>query len=407
MNCRYCGSPDSLAFLDLGHTPVSNQFIAPERALEPEVHFPLQLFGCRACRLVQVAESPGSRELFPDDYPYFSSVSRSWLAHAAAYAAMAQERFGLGPASLVVEAACNDGYLLQYFAARGIPCLGVEPTMGTAEAARAKGLAVETEFVTTAYGRELARRRGRADLVVGNNVLAHVPDLADFVGGLREILAPNGVLTMEFPHLKRLVEGVQFDTVYHEHYSYFSLHTVDRVFRDQGLALWDVEELATHGGSLRVYAGHLGRAPAPRPGLVRVLAEEEQAGMLTDPWYGGLQAKVERLKWELVRFLTGERLAGRRIAGYGAAAKGNTLLNFCGIGRDLVEFVADLSTHKQGLLLPGSHIPVAPPERIAETRPDYVLILPWNLREEIMTQLAPLRAWGGKFVLPVPRVEVV
>jgi SAM-dependent methyltransferase len=409
MNCRHCGTPlhpiDDV-FVDLGAAPASNAFLRAADLERPELHFPLKVLHCRVCLLVQVDEVQSHRALFAPDYVYFSSYSSSWLAHAERFVGEAVGRLGLGPRSLVVEVASNDGYLLQHVRARGIPCVGIEPTAGTAAAARARGVETLEAFFGRAFAASFAAQRGRADLIVGNNVLAHVPDIDDFVAGFAEALAPSGRVSLEFPHLQRLVEHAQFDTVYHEHFSYLSLHAVARILGAHGLAVRDVEELPTHGGSLRVWAGHAAEDAPTAPGVARVLAGEREAGMLQPGFYRGLQARAERIKDDLLSFLIDARRAGRRVAGYGAAAKGNTLLNFAGVRPDLLPFVADASPHKQGRFLPGSRVPVVEVARLREARPDYVLVLPWNLRDEIAAQLAWAREWGARFVTAVPALEV-
>ncbi len=417
MNCRFCAAPLTQVFLDLGASPPSNSFLKPSDLNGPEVHYPLKLHTCPDCRLVQVDEYKRSSEIFSSEYVYFSSYSSTWLNHAKAYVQATLPRLGLGPQSLVMEIASNDGYLLQYVQAAGVPALGIEPSGSTAAAARAKGIETMEDFFGVRLATELAAQGRQADLIVGNNVLAHVPDLNDFVAGLALALKPaqptGGLINMEFPHLYRLVESCQFDTVYHEHFSYLSLSTVRRIFAAHGLAVFDVEELPTHGGSLRIHARHAADPLAVTPltaetdRLRAVLAMEEQAGMLTDAYYQGFQARAEHVKAELVRLLADLKLFGKTVAAYGAAAKGNTLLNFCGIGPDMVRFACDASPHKQGLYLPGSRIPVLPPSAIDEHRPDYVLILPWNIQTEIMTQLAHIRSWGGQFLVPIPRPMVV
>lgn len=406
MKCRFCAAPLEHVFADLGVAPLSNSFLTREQLGRPEPAYPLKALVCAACHLVQVDEFVRPAEIFSAGYPYFSSFSSSWLEHAREFAAMACDRFNLGPGSLVVEIASNDGYLLQYFQERGAPCLGIEPALAAAQAARAKGLEVETEFFGREYARGLAKRRGRADLVVGNNVLAHAPDLNDFVAGLPELLAAGGTVTMEFPHLMRLVEGNQFDTIYHEHFSYLSLHTVQRIFVAHGLEVQDVEELPTHGGSLRIHAGHAHFRPGG-PRVEALLARERAAGMLDLAYYRGFQARADQVRRDLLDFLREAGRRGKTVAAYGAAAKGNTLLNYCGITADQVRFVADRSPHKQGKYLPGSRIPVAHPDRIRSDRPDYLLILPWNLRDEVMRQLRYITEWGGRFVCPIPRLAVL
>ena len=406
MKCRFCAAPLDQVFLDLGTAPPSNAYLAPAALAAPETYFPLKLHTCTQCWLVQVDEVASHAALFAPDYAYFSSFSTSWLAHAERYVATAVERLGLHRDSLVMEIASNDGYLLQYVAARGIPCVGIEPTAGTAAAARAKGI----ETIERFFGREFATgfvaERGRADLIAGNNVLAHVPDLNDFVAGLALALAPQGTITVEFPHLLELVAHRQFDTVYHEHFSYFSLHTVRAVFAAQGLRVYDVERLPTHGGSLRLWACHAEAARADEPAVAALAATEAAAGMLDPAYYAGFQAAADAVKDEFVAFLIEQKRQGRKLAAYGAAAKGNTLLNYAGVRADLLPYVVDASPHKQGRFLPGSRIPVVAEDHLRADRPDVVVILPWNLRAEITAQLAYIRAWGGRFAVAVPRLEL-
>lgn len=409
MKCRHCRTPlhpvDDV-FVDLGAAPPSNAFLRADDLNRPELHFPLKVFTCPQCLLVQVDEVQRHDALFDADYVYFSSYSSSWLAHARAFVDEAVGRLGLDAGARVVEVASNDGYLLQYVRARGIGCTGIEPTASTAAAARARGIDTVEVFLGADSGRSFAAERGAADLVVANNVLAHVPDIDDFVAGLRALVAPRGSVSIEFPHLLRLVGQNQFDTIYHEHFSYLSLHTVRRILAAHGLAVWDVQALPTHGGSLRVWAQPEGAGRAPRDGLQAVLAAERDAGLLEPAFYRGLQARAERLKDDLLRHLLDVRRAGRTIVGYGAAAKGNTLLNFAGVRPDLLPFVVDASPYKQGRFLPGSRIPVVAEDRLRAARPDEVLILPWNLRDEIAAQLAYVRDWGGRFVTAVPELRV-
>jgi hypothetical protein len=406
-SCRFCGAGLGTTFVDLGLSPLANSYVEPEDLGKPEVFHPLHVFVCDRCLLVQLPESESPDAIF-SDYSYFASYSDSWLAHARDYAAMATARFGLGPHSQVVEIASNDGYLLRWFVERGIPVLGIEPAGNVAEAAEALGIPTRVRFFGTQLARELVAEGIRADLVVGNNVLAHVPGLNDFVAGLRLLLAPRGVLTMEFPHLLRLMDEGQFDTIYHEHFSYFSFTTVRQVFAAQGLTLFDVEELPTHGGSLRIFAGHAGDESRPVEARVtELLAREERAGLQRLDTYGDFAARVEVVKRDLVRFLLDASEAGKQVVGYGAPAKGNTLLNYCGVRGDLLAYTVDRSPHKQKRYLPGTRIPIFAPERIAETRPDYVLILPWNLKDEVTRQMAHVREWGGRFVVAVPRLQVL
>ncbi|MFN3687568.1 methyltransferase domain-containing protein [Salinarimonas sp.] len=407
MKCRHCRSPLSLVFADLGSAPPSNAYLTPDRLAGPETWLPLKVFACERCRLVQTADFAAREALFDADYAYFSSVSRSWVAHAEAYVAAMVDRFGLGAGSHVVEIAANDGYLLQFVAARGIRCLGVEPTASTAAKARERGITIVEDF----FGRGLAERivaeHGPADLTAANNVLAHVPDIDDFVAGFRILLAEGGVATFEFPSLLSLVRERQFDTIYHEHFSYLSLMAVERIFAANGLAAFDVETLPTHGGSLRVFAERAdARRRAEAEGLRAQRAHEAQAGLDGRAFYEGFQAQAEAVKDDVLRFLLDAKRDGARVVGYGAAAKGNTLLNFAGVRPDLLPFVVDRSPAKQGKYLPGSRIPIVPEERLAAERPDYVLILPWNLRDEIAAQLAYVRDWGGRFVTAVPELEV-
>ena len=404
-SCRSCNHELKQTFCDLGMSPLANSYLSPDQLDRPEVFYPLHAYVCSNCLLVQVAEFESAEHIF-DDYLYFSSFSASWLAHARRYVAEVVERLALDAHSLVMEVASNDGYLLQYVQQRGIPCVGVEPTAGTARAAREKGIESVEAFFGEAFARRFAAERRRADLVLGNNVLAHVPDINDFVAGLREVLAPGGTVTVEFPHLMQLVQQGQFDTVYHEHFSYLSLHTVRRILASHGLAVWDVQTLTTHGGSLRVWAQHAANARPVQGSVAAILRTEADAGMLEPAFYCGLQAQAERIKDDLVAFLIEARRAGKTVAGYGAAAKGNTLLNFAGARSDLLPYVVDASPHKQGRYLPGSRIPVVAEDRLRETKPDYIVILPWNLRQEIAGQLDYVREWGGRFVTAVPALQI-
>lgn len=407
MNCRHCHAELTLPLIDLGSSPPSNSYLTQAALSAPETWYPLRVATCTRCWLVQTEDFARRDEFFSEDYAYFSSFSDSWLKHAEAYVAAMAERFGLGRDSLVVEVASNDGYLLQYVRARGIPALGVEPTHSTAEAARAKGIEVVEEF----FGGELATRlvgEGRAaDLTAANNVLAHVPDPNDFARGFATVLKPTGVATFEFPHLLSLIAEAQFDTIYHEHYSYLSLTAVQRIFAANGLAVFDVERLSTHGGSLRVFAQRSDTGPQPvGERVAAMLAEEQAVGVETPSYYGALQGQAETIAADLVAFLTQVRAEGKTVAGYGAAAKGNTLMNFAGVRPHLVGFVVDRNPAKQGKFLPGSRIPVVSEDRLKADKPDYVLILPWNLKDEVMAQLAYIRDWGGRFVTAVPRLTV-
>ena len=404
--CRFCGTPLAHSFIDLGMQPPSNSYLRPADLKRREAFFPLHAYVCASCLLVQLESFRSPAEIF-SDYAYFSSYSASWLRHAEAYCATMIKRFGFGPKCRVVEVASNDGYLLQYFAGYGIPVLGVEPAANVAQAARARAVPTHVGFFGEATARKLVADGYAADLLVGNNVLAHVPDLNDFVAGLRVALKPDGILTMEFPHLLRLIEGNQFDTIYHEHFSYYSFMTAERIFAAHGIVLFDVEELSTHGGSLRIYGC---RAESGRPPLDRVAAlkeREKAAGLHTLAAYDGFGRRAEAVREALLAFLREAKKDGKSVAAYGAAAKGNTLLNYCGIGADAIAYVADDSPHKQGRCLPGSHIPIVAPSRIAETRPDYLLILPWNLTSEIIGANAHIRSWGGRFVIPIPTLAVI
>jgi SAM-dependent methyltransferase len=406
MKCRFCATALNDVFLDLGSAPPSNAFLKPEDLIAPEVFYPLNLFVCNHCFLVQVDEVQSHSALFTADYAYFSSFSRSWLVHAERYVEVAIDRLGLNNDSLVMEIASNDGYLLQFVAALGIPCLGIEPTAGTAAAARGKGIETIERFFGREFATEFVLGRKRADLIIANNVLAHVPDLNDFVAGLALALAPEGTLTLEFPHLMELVEKRQFDTVYHEHFSYFSLYTVRAVLAAHGLRLWDVERLPTHGGSLRLWVAHDRSRREETAAVAELLALELQSEMCGPTYYQGFQAKADAVKNELLEFLLSQYRAGRKVAGYGAAAKGNTLLNYAGVKPDLLPYVVDASPHKQGRYLPGSRIPVVDESRLRTDRPDFVIILPWNLQQEITGQLAYIREWGGKFVTAVPQLDI-
>jgi SAM-dependent methyltransferase len=403
--CRLCGAPLSRTFVDLGSSPIANEFLSEADLAREEVHYPLKVFVCEGCFLVQLPDVAGPERIFSPAYAYFSSFSDTWLAHAEAYAAAMTASRGLGGDSLVVEVASNDGYLLQYFAKRGVRVLGIEPTANTAEAALAKGIETRVAFFGTALAAALAAEGVRADLVVANNVLAHVPDLHDFVGGFPLVLGPDGVATFEFPHLLRLIERSEFDTIYHEHLSYLSLVVVERLFHEHGLAVVDLEQLDTHGGSLRVHTVHATAGVDESERVEEVRRLEREAKLHEPSGYEGFAAAAERVKLDLLEFLLGAKREGKLVAGYGAPAKGNTLLNYCGVGPDLLPFTVDRNPHKQGRFLPGTRIPVLGPDRIDAARPDYVLILPWNLREEIEGQLAGIREWGGRFVVPIPELE--
>lgn len=404
--CRLCGADLTHTFVDLGMSPLCESYVAAGQVDAPEVFYPLHVRLCAECLLVQLPAYVSGEHIF-SDYAYFSSYSDSWVAHAKRYAGEMIERLGLTSDSLVTEVASNDGYLLQHFLAEGIPVLGVEPAANVAEAARAKGIPTEVQFLGTGTGPQIARRHGQADLVAANNVFAHVPDIRGFAAGLRALVKDTGVVTLEFPHLLRLIEGRQFDTIYHEHYQYLSLRTSSLALETAGLRVVDVTELGTHGGSLRVFARPAEAAGEPSNQVKAVLAAEEAAGLHTFAGHLGFASEVLRIKGELVEFLLGAARDGKSVAGYGAPGKGNTLLNHCGIRSDLVAYTVDRSPVKQGKFLPGTHIPIFAPERLAQTKPDYILVLPWNLREEISQQLEYVRSWGGQLVFPIPALEVV
>jgi 2-polyprenyl-3-methyl-5-hydroxy-6-metoxy-1,4-benzoquinol methylase len=403
--CRFCGAPLQHVFCDLGMSPIANSYPTPDRLGQMEPFYPLRCLVCEQCFLVQLEEYESPQQIF-SDYAYFSSYSSSWVQHARDYVEMAVDRFELGPENHVVEIASNDGYLLQWFVERGIPVLGVEPAGNVAEVAEQNGVRSLVKFFGQATAREVAAMF-QADLLLGNNVLAHVPDLNDFVAGMKILLAPGGTLTMEFPHLLRLIEENEWDTIYHEHFSYFSWITVAQVFARHGLRLYDVEEIPTHGGSLRIFGCHAD-APFENTGATRELEQRERdAGLDQVGTYLSFERRVREHKWQIVDFLIDQARAGKRIAAYGAPAKGNTLLNYCGIGTDLIEFTCDLNPVKQGRYLPGTHIPIKSPDAIREEQPDLVLILPWNLEREIAEQLSYVRDWGGRLAVPAPEVRVL
>jgi hypothetical protein len=406
-SCRACGAGLQHTFCDLGMSPLCESYVDRARLNAMEPFYPLHVWVCHRCFLVQLEAYVTPESIF-SDYAYFSSYSDSWVAHARAFTDMAVERFGLGPQHLIVEVASNDGYLLQHFVARGLRVLGIEPARNVAQEAERKGVPTWVGFFGADTASALAAEGRRADLLVGNNVLAQVPDLRDFVTGLATLLAPRGVLTLEFPHLLRLIEDNQFDTIYHEHFSYFSLTVIVTLLADLGLTVFDVTELSTHGGSLRVFARHAADDTRPvGPSVARLLAVEAGAGLDTLAAYARFQARVQESKRSLLSFLIQAKRDGRQVVGYGAPGKGNTLLNYCGIRSDFVDYTVDRNPHKQGKFLPGTHIPIHAPDRIAETRPDYVLILPWNLKDEIVAQLSYIRDWGGRFLVPIPEVQVL
>lgn len=404
--CRFCGANLQHTFVDLGMSPLCETYPSAAELNRGEVYYPLCVYVCANCFLVQLEEYQ-SRESIFTDYPYFSSYSDSWLKHCENYCDKMSKRFGLNERSLVVEVASNDGYLLQYFVRRNVPVLGIEPAANVAKVAIEKGVPTAVRFFGVKLAEELAAEGRFANLIAGNNVLAQVPNLNDFVGGLRILLKPEGVLTLEFPHLLRLIERNEFDTIYHEHFSYFSMLTTARILEAHGLRVFGVEELTTHGGSLRVYACRAeNRTFHTEPSVPKLIAEEESAGLASLKGYSSFGQQVKKTKLALVDFLIAAARQGKSVAGYGAPGKSATLLHYCGTGKDLIEYTVDRSPYKQGRFLPGTHIPIYHPSRIAETKPDYVLILPWNLKDEIMDQLQFIRAWGGRFVVPIPEVTI-
>jgi SAM-dependent methyltransferase len=405
-SCRFCGSPLRRTFVDLGMSPLCETYPAAADFKNGEVYYPLHVYTCEECFLVQLEEYERAENIF-SDYPYFSSYSDSWLKHCESYCDKMAERFSLNGKSFVVEVASNDGYLLQYFVRRQVPVLGIEPAANVAKVAVDKGVPTLVRFFGTQVAKELVAERGGADLVLGNNVLAQVPDLNDFVEGLRIFLKPAGVLTLEFPHLLRLIEWNEFDTIYHEHFSYFSLLTTVRILEAHGMKVFDVEELSTHGGSLRVYASRAEDSTHQvQPSVAKLIEAEIKAGLASPEGYESFARRVKETKLAFVEFLLFAARQGKKVAGYGAPGKSATLLHYCGIGKDLIEYTVDRSPHKQGRFLPGSHIPIYHPDRIRETKPDYVVILPWNLKDEIMEQLKFIREWGGRFVIPIPKVMI-
>lgn len=408
MKCRHCGSELRLPLVDLGSAPPSNAYLTAQTLHAPEKWFPLRVLVCEHCWLAQTEDFAQADELFDADYAYFSGFSTSWLAHSERYVADMVARFSLGAGSHVVEIAANDGYLLQYVKARNIPCTGVEPTASTAAAARAKGIPIVEDFFGVRLAKELAAQGKQADLTAANNVLAHVPDINDFVTGFAVLLKPLGMATFEFPHLLRLIAENQFDTIYHEHFSYLSLTAVDRIFSANGLTVFDVEEHSTHGGSLRAFAQRSDTGQQARSSRVEELLQREAgAGMLSASYYTGFQAKTDQVKNDFLAFLLEAKRQGKTVAAYGAAAKGNTLMNYAGIRPDLISFVVDRNPAKQGKYMPGSRIPIVDETRLQEAQPDYVVILPWNLKAEVTHQLDYIRSWGGKCVTAVPHLEVL
>jgi len=409
MQCRFCKTELEHVFIDLVNSPASNSFLTKEQLNEPETFYPLKVYTCHKCFLVQVDEYKKSDAIFDSNYAYFSSYSTSWLAHAKKYTDVMTDRFGYNSSSQVIEIASNDGYLLQYFKEKGIQVMGIEPTANTATVAIEKGIKTIIEF----FGVELADRLTnhwdlKADLLLGNNVLAHVPDIVDFVAGMKILLADTGVITMEFPHLMQLVDNNQFDTIYHEHFSYLSFHTVKNIFEAAGLSMFDVDEIPTHGGSLRIYAKHEEDSSKEISGNVAALLKKEtDKGMTELTYYDNFQQKALQVKLDITSFLIEQKRVGKKVAAYGAAAKGNTLLNYCGIKNDLVEYVVDANPHKQNKWMPASHIPVVNEAHLKADKPDFVLILPWNLKDEIVEQLSYISGWGGQFVVPIPKLQML
>jgi SAM-dependent methyltransferase len=408
MKCRHCATELKLTLIDLGSAPPSNAYLTNRTLHSPEKWFPLRVLVCEECWLAQTEDFAQADELFDSDYAYFSGFSESWLAHSERYVIEMAARFGLNAHSHVVEVAANDGYLLQYVKALGIPCTGVEPTASTAAVARAKGIPIEEAFFGLQLAQEMVDRGKHADLIVANNVLAHVPDINDFVAGFAKLLKPQGVSTFEFPHLHKMVAENQFDTIYHEHFSYLSLTAVRRIFSANGLSVFDVQKHPTHGGSLRVFAQRTDSGKQPHSIRVdELLHNEAQAGMINDGFYHGFQAKANQVKNEFIVFLLEAQRLGKTVAAYGAAAKGNTLMNYAGIRPDLISLVVDRNPAKQGKYMPGSRIPIVNEDKLKDAKPDYVVILPWNLKVEVMNQIDYIQKWGGKFVTAVPRLEVL
>lgn len=408
MYCRFCQAPLKHLFVSLGSSPPSNAFLRAEDLHKMEPYYPLDVYICENCLLVQLDEFEKPTDIFNDNYAYFSSYSESWLEHCRQYVDMVIKRFGLNGESCVLEIASNDGYLLQYFKKYSIPVLGIEPAANTAEVALANGIPTEIAFFDRIYAEKMRLAGRRADLIIGNNVLAHNPNLNDFVGGLKTVLKTGGVITMEFPHLVRLVEGVQFDTIYHEHFSYFSFLAVERIFREHGMTIFDVEELPTHGGSLRIYASSgddQNKSLSPR--VAELKSKEIKKGYGNIDHYLTFNEKVQTVKRNLLQMLIGLKNEGKMIVGYGAPAKGNTLLNYCGIRTDFLDYTVDRSPHKQNCYLPGSRIPIKHPDQIRQDKPDYVLILPWNIKDEIVSQMDHIREWGGRFIVPIPQVNII
>jgi 2-polyprenyl-3-methyl-5-hydroxy-6-metoxy-1,4-benzoquinol methylase len=405
MKCRHCNFKVEQSFVDLGASPPSNAYLSVDALSASETHYPLRVLVCTNCWLVQTEDFARADDLFSRDYAYFSSVSQSWLKHAESYSHMITKRLSLNKKSFVIEVAANDGYLLKNFVSGGIPCLGIEPTESTAISAERLGIQVLREFFGTALANKLATEGKQADLIIGNNVYAHVPDINDFSAGLKIVLKPGGVITLEFPHLMRLIEHTQFDTIYHEHFSYLSLHVVNHIFTSVGLRIWDVEELGTHGGSLRIFGCHAEDQRRNSHTVSRILAEEERKALLDPSTYQKFQQSADKLKNNFVTFLIDRKREGCSVAGYGAAAKGNTLLNYAGVRHDLLPYICDAGSFKQGKYMPGSHIPIVDPIVLRERRPDYIVIFPWNIADEVIAQHSYVKEWGGKFITAVPELR--
>jgi len=408
MKCRFCKTELKHVFIDLVNSPASNSFLSLKQLNEPEIFYPLKVYTCHKCFLVQIDEFKKSDAIFDNNYLYFSSYSKSWLKHSKDYTEMMTNRFGYTKNSLIMEVASNDGYLLQYFKEKNIPVLGIEPTANTAKVAEEKGIESIIDFFGTKLAKEMVKKNIKADLLLGNNVLAHVPDIVDFVKGMKLILKDNGVVTMEFPHLMQLVDNNQFDTIYHEHFSYLSFHTVKEIFASQELEMFDVEELPTHGGSLRIFAKHQNDLTKEvHKNVEDLLKKEIKKGVTSLDYYNHFQQKALKIKLNLIDFLLNQKKTGKKVGAYGAAAKGNTMLNYCGIKNDLIEFVVDANPHKQNKFLPASHIPVVNEQYLKEQKPDFVIIFPWNLKDEIIDQLDYIKEWGGKFVIAIPKLEII
>lgn len=407
MKCRFCQTDLKDVLIDLFNSPASNSFLSTEQLNEPELYYPLKVYTCHHCFLVQIDEYKKSDTIFDNSYVYFSSYSRTWLEHARNYVDRMVSRFGFNEKSKVIEIASNDGYLLQYFVKRGIPVLGIEPASNTAEVAKSKGINSIIDFFSVRLAQQLTGQNTKADLLLGNNVLAHVPDIVDFTKGLKILLNERGVITMEFPHLVQLIENNQFDTIYHEHFSYLSFTTVKKIFEAADLEMFDVEEIPTHGGSLRIYAKHPeDRSKEISGNVTTLLDKEKEKGIMNSGYYSGFQEHTLKIKMSLLDFLIAQKKAGKKVAAYGAAAKGNTLLNYCGIKSDLIEYVVDANPHKQNKFLPGSHIPVVNEVFLKEQKPDYVIILPWNIKEEVQAQLSYIKEWEGKLVIAIPAFHI-